>query len=209
MLSAANEIYKWLSEDVCPRPSSSSVSSSAEPPSRADRDVSCDTFRPLPTGVQVRSNYTAVMDVRLKQDSHCLPSRQVSDVSTLLRRSVNSLNFLDLVEAALDEALKAEQSLAIRDSISRLIRSIFRSTNNTMGHVISALANMDSLRRSHILSYVDQLQSFRKKDLQHLPLYSQFLFGGEIKNIRQEVFVENSNRAVVSSIRLSTGRSSP
>ena len=254
MLSAANEIYKWLSEDVCPRPSSSSVSSSAKPPSRADRDVTCDTFRPLPTGAQVRSNYKAVMDARLKQDSHCLPpnknagrfnarvytthdnfmpvkastlddyaetldmreprffkfpSRQVSDVSTLLRRSVNSLNFLDLAEAALDEALKAEQSLANRDSISRLIRSIFRSTNDTMGHVISALANMDSLRRSHILSYADQLQSFRKKELQRLPLNSQFLFGGEIKNIRQEVFAENSNRAVMSSIRLSTGRSSP
>ena len=132
--------------------------------------------------------------------------KQMTDTSTMLRKTMCALNFLDLAEAALEEAVKSQEQLSDRESILRLMKSIFRSTNDVMGHVVSVSSNVDTIRRTHIMKHSDQIQDFRKKELQRLPLNTDYVFADDIKRIRPDVFAENSNRAVLSSIKR-TGRS--
>ena len=138
-------------------------------------------------------------------------AKQMADLSTLLRRIMGGLNYQDFAVAAMIELLnrafeQKSNAVDIKGPFTSLMTAIARSNNDSIGQLAAVIVNVDSARRQAAIKSSDQTFGHRKDLLMEAPLMSKDMFNGVPAQIKNEVFSDNQNRAMIASMKRTGGQ---
>ena len=130
-----------------------------------------------------------------------LSTKRVKSLSNMLHKSLQVLNLQDFMGIALKNVLDSIPDIKFKENLDRIVTAIIRSNNDCMGQIMAATLDVESVRRQAVVRTSNQFQTHRVDYLNDMPLKNEKMFDDKICNIRQDIFNENNNRAVLKSLQ--------